>query len=739
MRSSAALVIAAVLATACGKKAETPAPMPTAAPPMETTDATPSPPEADAGGVAPTPAPAACEATLEDVAGDKQELRVGGVAVAIPLPDTAAGVALFSLKQGESGRLVGVVAEIGVELAYDDDAVLWAVDCAHLEAAPVQRYVEAGADFGHAVASADGASIYYARKDGLGRLGVADMKAELLVPASPVDSYCARFRGEEGVTWLERFFPQQLSDAGLLVYVGAECGYEGDWELYPMIVTDIDDPAARRLVLAVSTSALVVGVGDVVWLGDAGHGDYPVKDVGTKDVVWRSDDAGISWTPVAVAAADPGAANDPAAEPRALGGTVRDIVADGTDAGHVAVLGSITDNGAGEFGGNAMVTRDGGKTWRPVADPFVSDFDEGQGIARLWSPDRDVDHLFAADGGNDGELRVVESKDGGKTWVEATAKPPKREVSPVTVGGVRLESGHLGLTRVAADGAREASFPPPNWRVRARGARAPVGWGDVAKAEKLNAKGVRLAGDGKLDEAVAAYQEVLAADPNHDITRYNLACAHARAGRTAEAMQELEALSAAGGYQALAALKAAPRDSDLDALQKSPAFRRITQVGPLGATFVGRDDDDAEQLDFTVASDPHERLCVWTLQPQGEAVGAKRVELIDCVTETRHGSRVASPGRLDELDAWLQGLGMVAWQPTRDEDLAARAVRWLKQNRRDLETADDDALRERITMFAAPAKADGTPGGHLALRVDGTPPLQLFVATTALPPKPAAP
>lgn len=54
---------------------------------------------------------------------------------------------------------------------------------------------------------------------------------------------------------------------------------------------------------------------------------------------------------------------------------------------------------------------------------------------------------------------------------------------------------------------------------------AKGGW---VKPVALNHKGLLLANTGKLDEAVKAYQEVLAADPGFDAAHFNLGLAHAR-------------------------------------------------------------------------------------------------------------------------------------------------------------------------------------------------------------------
>ncbi|TNF32074.1 MAG: tetratricopeptide repeat protein, partial [Deltaproteobacteria bacterium] len=687
----------------------------------------------------------ACVVKVVEAEDGTVKVEVGGVPVAIPAPERPEAE-IFSLPR-DGKLLFGISVSNEVHLGYTPGEALWEVDCAHLDAAPVKRYAEDAADFGVAVASADGKALYYGRADGLGRLDLATMKAERIVASPLVDRECAEYRGEEGAPWPQRIFPERLDDAGLVVQMGAQCGYEGDWELHRYVVVAAEDPAARRMVPATRVSTLAVGPDGAAWLGDSSCDSFKLPEAGTDGAVWRSTDGGVSWAPLAIAAPFE---DDPDGEARPLDGAVADVLVDAKDGLHVVVRSPICDSSAAVVGGDVLVTRDGGKTWARVAAPFESELDSGLGVDRVWTPDGSLDHLFAASdrGGEDGNdaPHVSESKDGGKTWqtVEGVAVPPPTPVGAVTVAGAKLEPGVLGVTRVADDGAREASFPPPNWRVEARPgvslpvrvARESIGWGELEQAERRNAEGVKLARKGKLDEAIAAYTEALKVDPNHDLTRYNLACAHALAGRADEAMDLLSELSARGGYQALSALAQAPKDADLKALRERPEFRRITTVGALPSAFVAEDYDESRRLGFVIASDPAERMCVWATQGEdGEAPKLAEVDRVDCATGLSVGKKSVKQADIAQLDAWLQGLGMVAWEAETDPTVIQGAVKWLKATRPALAEATPEDLTERLALFRAPSG----PDGRVAVTLDGTPPVRIIALASALRPSDGSP
>jgi len=752
-----ALIGALALVAACGKSTPAPQAPDTATPaPSASADAAPATPEGDADEPAaaadteaPAPEPDAGTAKVDCVPevvadGDnKPQVRIGDTPVAIPAPEFGEATVFHLPWQGK--LLVGVSASTIVHMGYEPGGALWQVDCADLAAAPVKFYAEEGADFGVAITTADGEGVYYSRHDGLGRLDLASKKAELVLPGQPVDRDCAEMRGPQEGTWLQRVFPEELTDAGPIVRMGAPCGYEGDWELRRYLVTAIDDAETRQLTRLPAISALTAGPDGTVWLGGAGCDSFMILDPSTDGAVWRSKDGGVSWAPVPIAAP-----YEAGAEPRPLDGAVADIIVDAKDGQHVVVRSPICDSSAAAMGGDVMVTRDGGATWVRVADPYEPDIDGGQGIRFLWSPDGDADHLYAADrrGGDEtGAPKVAETKDGGKTWtaVEDVKVPARGDLKAVTVNGASLEPDVTGVTRVAEEGAREASFPPPNWFVETtfgralptRAKRVAVGWEDVAKALEANKRGVGLLKKKQADEAIAAFDEALKADPNFDLARYNRACAHGVAGRADEAMKGIEELSARGGYQALMALKAAPADKDLEALWGRPEFRRLTTVGVLEPAYIDSDYGEHHWLAVKFASDPFERMCVWTNGDwsDGDEPLPPVVDQVDCATGLSVGKRSGTAKDLDAIDGWLQGLGMVAWTPVEDEGTVKRAAAYLKSQRPELAETAEDEIAENLKVFQSPSG----PAGRVAMVMRAEPEVRLIALASALKPSDGSP
>ncbi len=135
-------------------------------------------------------------------------------------------------------------------------------------------------------------------------------------------------------------------------------------------------------------------------------------------------------------------------------------------------------------------------------------------------------------------------------------------VAIVTLAACKAPSSapHVNVTTVASASASAPVTANP----------AAVGLvsfeGPAASAVAKNDHGVELLSKGKVPEAIASLEAALAAAPDFVRARYNLACAHARAGDNDKARAELEAV-----YEAdFVAIRAhADHDDDLAAFWKS--------------------------------------------------------------------------------------------------------------------------------------------------------------------------
>lgn len=102
---------------------------------------------------------------------------------------------------------------------------------------------------------------------------------------------------------------------------------------------------------------------------------------------------------------------------------------------------------------------------------------------------------------------------------------------------------------------------------------------DAARlANELNTRAVALHERRRLEDAIPLYEQALRVSPAHTLARYNLACALARTGRTAEALALLAEFREADCPECRARLARARKDRDFAALWKDPDFRAVTDV-----------------------------------------------------------------------------------------------------------------------------------------------------------------
>ena len=103
----------------------------------------------------------------------------------------------------------------------------------------------------------------------------------------------------------------------------------------------------------------------------------------------------------------------------------------------------------------------------------------------------------------------------------------------------------------------------------------PLGGEVKRKSKRLNAAALKLHKQQEFAAAAAGFIESLAANPGNLTSRFNLACAYARAGDEDRALAVLAQLKEAGCILCLKRLLAATRDQDLASLHDDPRFTAL--------------------------------------------------------------------------------------------------------------------------------------------------------------------
>ncbi len=128
--------------------------------------------------------------------------------------------------------------------------------------------------------------------------------------------------------------------------------------------------------------------------------------------------------------------------------------------------------------------------------------------------------------------------------------------------------------------------------------------------------GVALQGEGKLAEAIPAFEKALAMRVNPGIASMNIVRLHARLGHTDEAFRRIEALFAAGGGSP----RVLERDSAFVALRAdrrwAPMLARADSV-----RYPCRHQPEYKQFDFWVGD--------WNVFVNGNRVGTNRIDHLD--------------------------------------------------------------------------------------------------------------
>ena len=151
------------------------------------------------------------------------------------------------------------------------------------------------------------------------------------------------------------------------------------------------------------------------------------------------------------------------------------------------------------------------------------------------------------------ELYIVLSGDATFTLDGETVEAPAGSVVHIPGTAVkRAASGTRGTTILVVGAKPGEAFTPSSW--------------------ERSAQALRFWSTEEWDRAIEVLEGHLAETPDHAGTHYNLACAHARAGRPEAALGHLE--RAVELQESFA--EYAPKDDDLASLREDPRFAAAT-------------------------------------------------------------------------------------------------------------------------------------------------------------------
>lgn len=155
--------------------------------------------------------------------------------------------------------------------------------------------------------------------------------------------------------------------------------------------------------------------------------------------------------------------------------------------------------------------------------------------------------------------------------VEYAVRRGSRDVTEVVAFDLRSARGGAAAVEPTPEQPRPAVEAPP---------ATP----ELTKAVKA----ARKAAKGSAKKALAAWDKVLALDPEHSEARYGVAAARAKGKQAEEALAALEALAGSARADAIEFLIAARFDKAFAALRAEPRFRAATGLDREGGTFYER-------------------------------------------------------------------------------------------------------------------------------------------------------
>jgi hypothetical protein len=290
-----------------------------------------------------------------------------------------------------------------------------------------------GADFAWAELSVDRRWLYFSYPG----VGVFDFAAWDWARLSPPRMLSPCWSSEEPLAADDYVFGRIAEDA-LVVYSGGPCGFEAEWEGRTQVIDGIreDELPFRRNRAYVGT--VVADSKGRLWVGDGGQCSVAESVFSpAHSGLWRSDDAGDTWTYVAI----------PNLRERGIAG----LWIHATDPSRMLAQAECCYNFAADFceGGELLLSENGGKTWIEVSprltqpDPdAVGPVDQIEVDPVAWQIDVHVPSFEA-------ELRL-RSRDGGRSWQPLAADQtiePTAISRAAEVGEWHFEPGLEGLLR----------------------------------------------------------------------------------------------------------------------------------------------------------------------------------------------------------------------------------------------------------------------------------------------------
>jgi hypothetical protein len=293
-----------------------------------------------------------------------------------------------------------------------------------------------GADFAWAELSVDRRWLYFSYP-GVGVLDFAAWDWARLTSPSVLDPCWASqepFAAEDYVFG-------RIADDALVVYTGGPCGFEAEWEGRTQVIDGIveDELPFRRNRAYVGT--VVADAKGRLWVGDGGQCSAPESVFSPAHAgLWRSDDAGDSWTWVPI--------------DELQGRGVAAVWIHSGDPLHILAQAECCYGFAADFceGGELLLSEDGGSTWTEVSPRLtqpnpdhVGPVDQLEVDAVAWQIDVHV-------AGFEAELRL-RSRNGGRTWqplADDEVIVPSAVSRAADVGDWHFEPALEGLLRTHA-------------------------------------------------------------------------------------------------------------------------------------------------------------------------------------------------------------------------------------------------------------------------------------------------
>ena len=347
----------------------------------------------------------------------------------------SARVAVFA--GGPSTVLVAL--RRGPESRPSADGVLWSVPCdAPGDATPLLR--RAGADFGAGALSPDGWTLLFSDARGLAALDLDRLEVRPVSDPGPAWPGCT----DASAGLRDELVSLSPDGRQLRFHRGGPCGMDGRWVSRPWLLLEPLNPTGRIFMEQRPLASLAAVPPSTLWLSDGEGCDEPgVVAPHTRGALWRSDDAGETWTRVEVRAGDDRLGPMAAA-------LLTDAAAPDTLVVHAA---TCSLSGVGRTGGEVYATRDRGATWQLIwAGQALSVAPLNTGLDTLV--------VTVADG------RRYASRDLGATWLDLDPRPsatlPARLApSPVRLGTSTFAPQGDGLYRREGPGTRPVRVFPP--------------------------------------------------------------------------------------------------------------------------------------------------------------------------------------------------------------------------------------------------------------------------------------